>query len=184
MMGLPNWLRGREEDYDMTQDDEVHVPPIAEVATTIKKPLPFHIAPVEKTSDDDDHAAAVVSQAHGYIEQWKIDRANQQKVIELLQGENAELREEIKKEVRKSGLLELDLAQAANTIQTMQSEIGERRHFASMIFEINQRTAKVLERFGTHPLPKKERHAKATKAKRQAPSRAVAEDRPIPDAGT
>lgn len=174
MMGLPNWLRGREDDLDMTHDNEVHVPEIAKVEPMMKKPLPFHIAP-----RDDDQAAAVVAQAHSYIEQWKIERIAQQK-------ENEQLKSDIKAEKLKSELLDLDIAQHLNTIATLQSEVlslkerEERyRTFLSVKKQINEKERLTYEQFQIDDPPKKERkpNAKATKAKRQATPEAPSEDR-------
>ncbi len=155
MMGLPNWLRGREGDYDMTHD-EVPVPKIANLE--IKKPLPFHIAP-----RDDDQAAAVVAQAHSYIEQWKIERVAQQK-------ENEQLKSDLKAEKLKSELLDLDIAQHLNTIATLQSEIialkereGKYRQFLSVKKQINEKERLTYEQFQIDDPPKPERKAKPKK---------------------
>ncbi len=182
-MGLPNWLRGREGDYDMTHDDEVHVPEIAKVESRVpplvegpkkgginppppqdfirpKPPLPFHIAP-----RDDDQAAAVVAQAHSYIEQWKIERVAQQK-------ENEQLKSDLKAEQRKTGLLELDIAERDNNIATLQSQIialKEReekfRTFLSVKKQICEKEIQTYIQFEIGDPPKKERKANAKKAK-------------------
>ncbi len=158
MMGLPNWLRGREGDYDMTHDDQMHVPEIAKVEPMMKKPLPFHIAP-----RDDDQAAAVVAQAHSYIEQWKIERIAQQK-------ENEQLKSDLKAEQRKTGLLELDIAERDNNIATLQSQIialQEReekyRQFLSVKKQINEKERLTYEQFQIDDPPKPERKPKPKK---------------------
>lgn len=169
MMGLPKWLRGNDGDLDMTRDDEVHVPPIAKVEPAMKKPLPFHIAPVD-TPPNDDHAATVVAQAHSYIEQWKVERIAQQKTIDDLRIELTELALMLESERRKVAALELDLAEAHNNLQTQQSQIEEYRKFMSVWKEMNDRTRAVFDRFGIQAPPKKERkpNAKATKHPKKA----------------
>jgi hypothetical protein len=179
MMGLPNWLRNREDDLDMTHD-EVTVPPIAMIE---KKPLPFHIAPVDEPSNH-DQAAAVVAQAHAYIEQWKTERVAQQKLIDELQAE-------LKSEQRKSGLLELDIAQHVNNIATLQSQVialqqreEKYRQFLSVKKQINEKERQTYIQFEIDDPPKKERkpNAKTTKAERKAPDQAIEKIRPTPEA--
>jgi hypothetical protein len=194
MMGLPNWLRNREGDYDLTHD-EVPVPPTAKVELREKnhgalipvdpgkKPLPFHIAPVDAPPNDE---ASVVVQAHQFIEQWKAKDVTQQKTIERLEAEKAELTSQLQSERRKSGLLELDIAERDNTIQTLQSDVLERRRLLDMLKDINDKTSAAFARLGVTGEPKKERkpNAKTPKAgkkesaDREEASQPAAEDRP------
>jgi hypothetical protein len=188
MMGLPSWLRSREGDFDMTHEEPT-VPPIAKIE---KKPLPFHIAPSENpsnlhmmqyVSDDPKYnptdEANVVVQAHQFVEQWKLKDAAQQKTIERLESEKAELESRLKSEQRKSGLLELDIAERDNTIQTLQSDVLERRRLLGMLKDINDKTSAAFARLGVTGEPKKERNpnGKTTKAKRQETSETTPKDR-------
>lgn len=193
-MGLPNWLRGREDDLDMTHDDAVHVPEIAKVEPKLsaygnfmpvgtdidpKKPLPFHIAPTGSIGSKPSDEASVVVQAHQFVEQWKLKDATQQKLIEQLQSD-------LKAEQRKSGLLELDIAQHVNTIATLQSEIlalKEReekyRQFLSVKKQINEKERLTYEQFEIDDPPKKERkpaNAKKAKAERKATKETITEN--------
>ncbi len=149
MLKMPQWLAARKEDDDM--DDNYTVPPIA----TLQNPLP-EFSTHEEESMLVQRAAALHAQLKRSIETAQVElaesvlsRQGDQQKIGYLEKENAELR--------------LVIAEKENTIATLQSEIGERRHFASMIQEINVKTALVLSRFGTHPLPKPERKPRPKK---------------------
>ncbi len=151
MLKVPQWLTARREVDDM--DDNFTMPPIAALPTA---------TPVPEFSTHDEEsmlvqrAAALHAQLKRNIETAQVElaesvlgRQGDQQKIGYLEKENAELR--------------LVIAEKENTIATLQSEIGERRHFASMIQEINVKTALVLSRFGTHPLPKPERKPRPKK---------------------
>lgn len=201
MMGLHSWLRGQQDDVDMTRD-EMHIPPLVEgpkkgginpppenfvrpdAPPAMKKPLPYHIAPVEKPSSD--HEANVVVQAHQFVEQWKASSAAQQKTIENLQIENTELTLQLESERRKNGVLEADLATAANTIQSLEIERSEYRSFFSVSLDIKKKELAAMERFGIQSPPKKERkqNGKKTKAERPETPEAVTEDRTESDKQT
>ncbi len=149
MLKVPQWLAARREADDM--DDDYTVPPIATSPNAL---------PEFSTHDEESmlvqRAAALHAQLKRSIETAQVElaesvlsRQGDQQKIGYLEKENAELR--------------LVIAEKENTIATLQSEIGERRHFASMIQEINVKTALVLSRFGTHPLPKPERKPRPKK---------------------
>ena len=146
MLKVPQWLAARREDMD----DDFTVPAIATLPTT----------PEFSAHDEESmlvqRAAALHAQLKRSIETAQVElaesvlgRQGDQQKIGFLEKENAELR--------------LVIAEKENIIATLQSEIGERRHFASMIQDINTKTALVLSRFGTHPLPKKERKPRPKK---------------------
>jgi hypothetical protein len=142
MMGLPGWLRRREGDYDMTHD-EVPIPQIAKMEPKlVVSPSTFtqeFVLPV------DDHEANVVVQAHQFVEQWKASGAAQQKTIENLQIENTELTLQLESEKRKNGVLEADLATAANTIQSLELERTEYRQFFSVSLDIKKKELQAME---------------------------------------
>ena len=149
MLKVPQWLAARREDDGM--DDDFTVPPVATLPPAV---------PEFSTHDEESmlvqRAAALHAQlkrsietAHVELAESVLGRQGDQQKIGYLEKENAELR--------------LVIAEKENTIATLQSEIGERRHFASMIQDINTKTALVLSRFGTHPLPKPERKPRPKK---------------------
>ncbi len=153
MLKVPQWIKARREDDEM--EDNYTVPPVAA------------LPPASHSAEDEDamlvqRAAALHAQLKRSIETAQVElaesvlgRQGDQQKIGYLEKENAELR--------------LVIAEKENTIATLQSEIGERRQFASMMHEINVKTALVLSRFGTHPLPKKERKPRPKKkAERQS----------------
>jgi hypothetical protein len=164
MIGMPTWLRGREGDYDRTHDEDFTVPQIAKVETGVRgvgyQASAGGMKPALPTIGSGVDEASVVVQAHQFVEQWKIERAAQQKKIERLEVENAELKEDVKKEIRKSGLLELDLAQAHNNLQTQQTQIEEYRKFMAVWKEMNDRTRAVFDRFGIQTKPREKKNAK------------------------
>jgi hypothetical protein len=179
MMGLPNWLRGREDDVDMTHD-EVPIPPIAKVEPAMKRPLPFHIAPVEKPTGVitveghiGEHEANIVRQAHSYIEQWKLKDTAQQQKIEQLESD-------LKAKHRECDLLELDIAQQLNTIATLQSEVlaakareDKFRAFFSVKKQICEKERLTYIEFEIEDPPKKERKPPTPKVKH--PKKALAD---------
>jgi hypothetical protein len=190
MMGLPKWLRSREHDYAPYPDHEVHVPQIAKVEPLMmgprkgginpppenfvrpNAPPPFHI-----DGSAGEHEANIVVQAHQFVEQWKATSAEQRKTIDCLQAELEDTKQALKSEQRKSGLLELDVAERDNTIQTLQSQVEDDRRFMSILKDIIAKANATFERLGVKDLPKKERkpkekkHAQEVKAKKESADR-------------
>jgi hypothetical protein len=170
---VPKWLHKR--DLEAIVDDQMHVPEIAKVEPPQLMP---HAGRYPQMTNP-DHEASVVVQAHQFVEQWKASSALQQKTIENLQIENTELTLQLEGEKRKNGVLEADLATAANTIQSLEIERSEYRQFFSVSLDIKKKELSAMERFGIVSPPKKERkpNGKATKAKRQETPEAASENR-------
>jgi hypothetical protein len=205
MMGLPNWLRPAEEveDVDLTVPATAKVEPrlskggnfmpvdTGEDVDPMKSP-PFPIGgPVGKKPSDDD-AAAVVAQAHSYIEQWKLERVTQTKIIDALHIDLAELTLQLEGERRKIAALELDLNEAHNNLQTQQTQIYEYQKFMSVWKQMHDKTGAVFDKFNVQAPPKRERTPHPKKAladgslpgdreKKNAETSAPKDDRKTPD---
>ncbi len=150
LLKIPQWLAARRENDGM--DDDYTIPPIATLPTT----------PEFSTHDEESmlvqRAAALHAQLKRSIETAQVElaesvlgRQGDQQKIGFLEKENAQLR--------------LDIAQQANNIQTLQSEIEEYRRFMNVWKDMNDKTRQVFDRFGVKGTPKKERKPKPKKEK-------------------
>ncbi len=126
---------------------------------------PVATMPDPKPPTDEDQKLAVIAEAHVFVDQLRQERAADRGQIEDLQAEVGNLAHALQGERRKSGLLELDLAEAHNNVQTLQSQIEEYRHFMNVWRDMHDKTRSVFDRFGIKGKPKVERKAKPKKEK-------------------
>lgn len=148
-----NWFRQDQGDNDMPDDHDTPPPPPIPVIATI--PMP------EQT--EDEKRLKTIADAHGYVEQIKQERLADSQKIKRLESEKADVEDQFKKEQRKSGLLELDLATALNNLQTLESRIYEYRNFMSTWKRLHDQTGLVFEKFNIEAPPKPERKPKVKK---------------------
>jgi hypothetical protein len=139
----PSWLGGREDELEEMEQTE---PPAIPTIALLPHPTP----------PDEETRLRVISQAHSYVEQIKVERANDRAQIDTLHGEIAELVLMVESEKRKNGVLEADLAELHNTITTLQSQVEDYRRFLSLVRQC-------IDKWDVKPLPKKERKPRKEK---------------------
>lgn len=123
-------------------DDVIVPPPIAR--------LP------DPPQTDEEKRLATIATAHVYVEQLRQERATDRAEIEQLRSDMAALKQQLQSEQRKSGLLELDIVQQANNLQTLQTDLLEKDRCLSLLRQ-------VLDKFGTKAPPKPERKPRPKK---------------------
>lgn len=167
MLKMPQWLAARKEIDDM--DDNFTIPPVATLPPSV---------PEFSAHDEDSmlvqRAAALHAQLKRSIETAQVElaesvlgRQGDQQKIGFLEKENAALR--------------LDIAQQANNIQTLQSQIEEYRRFMDVWKDLNDKTRQVFDRFGIKGTPKKERKPRPKKEKHKKERQAT--DQPAETVG-
>jgi len=134
---VPSWLHRKDDDMP----DEM--PPLPTIATLPKAP--------EFT--DDDRKKLIMSQAAGFVEEYKRDREESKRRFDELQVQYTELVLAHESEKKKSIFLELENASLRNDIQTLQSDVERYRDFMSKVKQI-------LDLFGVKAPEKKPRKPK------------------------
>ncbi len=150
MVGMENlvtkWLH--KKDTSEMIDDEIPPPPQIAIV-----PMP------EPT--EEERRLKVIADAHVFVAQLGHEREGYRRQIERLESEKIELEDKLKQEERKSGLLELELTQALNNIQTREADFQEKEKCLSLLWQ-------VLTKFNTKLPAKPERKPKKKKAERES----------------
>ncbi len=120
-------------------------------------PPPVASMPEAKPPTDEDRRLAVIAQAHIHVEQLRQEREAKDQTIEQLQAEVGRLAHALQGEQRKSGLLELDIAQHVNTIATLQTELNDKTGFLNTLRDINAKEAAAFARLDIKGAAKKDR---------------------------
>ncbi len=165
MLKVPQWLSARREIDGM--DDDYTVPPVATLPQPKKELGPDGSCPWPEISAHDEEsmlvqrAAALHAQLKRSIETAQVElaesvlgRQGDQQKIAFLEKENGELR--------------LEIAEKANNIQTLQSQIEEYRHFMNVWKDGHVKVGQVFDRFGVKGTPKKERKPRPKKERKVA----------------
>jgi hypothetical protein len=141
---VPSWLHRKDEDMP---DEMAPLPPIA----TLPKPPEFN---------DDDRKKLIMSQAAGFVEEYKRDREASLKREQELQIQLTEAVLARQGDAKKIELLELDLAAALNDKAALESQVADYKHFFVDMEKINTKVKEVLASFGVQAPEKKPRKAK------------------------
>ncbi len=147
---VPNWFRQGESDM---ADDEMPPPPLTAIV-----PMP------EPT--EEERRLKVIADAHVFVAQLAQEREAKDQQIEQLQAEVGRLAHQVQQEIRKSGLLELDVVERDNTIATLQSDIIERKGLLDLLRDINAKSTAAFDRLNITGT-KKERKPRAKNGKKQ-----------------
>ncbi len=127
---MPNWFRQGESD--MADHD---IPPLPQTA----------IVPMPEPTEE-ERRLKVIADAHVFVAQLGHEREGYRKTIEQLESEKVDLQHRLQGEIRKSGLLELDVAQHVNTIATLQSEVIEHKRLLDLLRDINAKSTAAFDR--------------------------------------
>lgn len=146
---VPNWFR--QGDHEMADND---IPPPPPQIAVIPKREPT----------EEEQRLKVIADAHTYVEQIKQERLADRKTIEQLQAEVGNLAHALQGERRKSGLLELDVAERDNNIATLQSELTEDRRLLDLLKDINDKASAAFNSLNIEGT-KKERKPRAKNGK-------------------
>jgi hypothetical protein len=129
---VPNWFKHGESDMP----DDHEIPPLPQTA----------IVPMPEPTEE-ERRLKVIADAHVFVAQLGHEREGYRRQIERVETENTELKEDVKKEKCRGDLLELELAQALNNMQTRETDFAEKERTLQLLRQ-------VLDKFGTKAPPK------------------------------